>query len=177
MLSGLLDLEPATANPPQLVYKLVFERSSIRDQVSSPSLQYCVSGSLCHLVPNSPTSITMDQNLAAQISSLEHGPTDGEVSTAGLARSTALLQTARSVIATADRSPSVRSQLGSPRWLTLVGILQKLAYDDPDTGGETDIALWCERQWATQLQNEPDNKSALQGTAFLHLLCARLNTT
>jgi len=51
--------------------------------------------------------------------------------------------------------------------------MQGLAYEDPDTGGEVDIALWCERQWATQLQNDADNATALQGKPVAVIgLCA-----
>jgi len=145
------------------MYILVFGRSSIRYKVLSPFPQHCANSPLCCFVFISPASTTMDQILADQISSLEHGSTDGEATNSDPARPLVSLQAARSVIATVDRSPAIRNQIGSDRWLRLVNILQKLAYEDPDTGGEVDIALWCERQWATQLQNEPDNETALQG--------------
>lgn len=115
----------------------------------------------------------MDPNLATRILSLEHGRTDGEVSNMDPAESLASLQTARLVIASVDRNPTIRTQLGSDRWLKLVNIMQGLAYEDPDTGGEVDIALWCERQWATQLQNDADNATALQGKPVAVIgLCA-----
>ncbi|MCJ1243023.1 hypothetical protein MMC30_000219 [Trapelia coarctata] len=112
----------------------------------------------------------MDIDLARQISSLEHGPTDGDVSNMDAASSLASLQNARSVIAAVERNPGIRAQFGSARWLRLVDILQQLAYEDPDAGGEVDIALWCERQWATQLQNDADNETALQGLGHAWLM-------
>ncbi|KAL9112666.1 MAG: hypothetical protein Q9187_007733, partial [Circinaria calcarea] len=54
--------------------------------------------------------------------------------------------------------------------ILVTSTLQQLAYQDVDSGGETDIALWCERQWATILQSHPDNVVALQGLGHAWLL-------
>ena len=70
---------------------------------------------------------------------------------------------ARALISGLDGASSIVNILGIPRWTSLVGVLQKIAYLDPDSGGERDIALWCERQWATVLQEHPQNIAALQG--------------
>ncbi|MCJ1296766.1 hypothetical protein MMC34_008333 [Xylographa carneopallida] len=80
------------------------------------------------------------------------------------------LQFARSTIITIERTPQLRNQLGSEPWTILIRVLQKLAYQDPDTGGETDIALWCERQWATEVQRRPNSITALQGLGHAWLL-------
>ncbi|MCJ1378228.1 hypothetical protein MMC17_001325 [Xylographa soralifera] len=76
------------------------------------------------------------------------------------------LQFARSTIITVERTPQLRNQLGSDSWTRLIQALQKLAYQDPDTGGEADIALWCERQWATEVQRQPNSIIALQGKFY-----------
>ena len=47
--------------------------------------------------------------------------------------------------------------------IRLLNILQRLAYHDPDAGGEVDIARWCEREYATLLQDHPDNVDILTG--------------
>ena len=47
--------------------------------------------------------------------------------------------------------------------IRLLNILQRLAYHDPDAGGEVDIAGWCEREYATLLQDHPDNVEILTG--------------
>ncbi|MCJ1479823.1 hypothetical protein MMC13_008509 [Lambiella insularis] len=73
---------------------------------------------------------------------------------------------ARSTITTVDRNPILKTQLGPVPWLRLVQALQGLAYQDPDAGGEADIALWCERQWATEVQRQPNNVAALQGESL-----------
>ncbi|MCJ1283726.1 hypothetical protein MMC26_003057 [Xylographa opegraphella] len=80
------------------------------------------------------------------------------------------LQFARSTIIAVERTPQLRNQLGSVPWIKLIQVLQELAYQDPDSGGETDIALWCERQWATEVQRYPNSVSALQGLGHAWLL-------
>ena len=72
-------------------------------------------------------------------------------------------QQARSVISDLDGSSATPGLLGLPRWISLLNVLQKIAYLDADGGGERDIASWCERQWATILQDHPQNVPALQG--------------
>ena len=72
-------------------------------------------------------------------------------------------QQARAIISELDESPNFPSSLGTPRWISLTGMLQMVAYLDPDNGGERDIAAWCERQWATILQDHPQSVPALQG--------------
>ncbi|MCJ1402472.1 hypothetical protein MMC11_005692 [Xylographa trunciseda] len=80
------------------------------------------------------------------------------------------LQFARSTISTLASRPQLPNQLGSGAWIRLIQALQKLAYQDPDAGGEIDIALWCERQWATEVQRQPNSISALQGLGHAWLL-------
>ena len=79
----------------------------------------------------------------------------------------AALQQARTLISELQESPNFSSIIGVPRWTRLIRVLQKIAYLDPDGGGEPDIASWCERQWATILQNHPQNVTALQGQHLL----------
>ena len=70
---------------------------------------------------------------------------------------------AKAVTADLDATPNVRNSLGIPRWVHLIELLQKLAYVDPDSGAQPEMATWCERQWADVLQNHPHNVPALQG--------------
>ena len=110
----------------------------------------------------------MDQYLATQISFLESIPTGiGDNHDTISETVSATLQSGRFVIASVDQGSAIRTQLGPDRWLNLIYSLQKIAYHDPDTGGEIDIASWCERQWATELQLNPDNVVALQGKGIL----------
>jgi len=106
----------------------------------------------------------MNPALADQITSFEREESvNGDASAND---SAGFLLMARSLIASLDQYPSTPTQLGPARWLNLVDKLQMIAYYDPDRGGETDIALWCERQWATALQSESDNITALQGRSL-----------
>ena len=73
------------------------------------------------------------------------------------------LQVARSLISKLNTSPAALQSLGVARCITLIFKLQNLAYADHDSGGQHDIALWCERHWATIIHCDPQNLSALQG--------------
>lgn len=70
---------------------------------------------------------------------------------------------ARGIIALVDGISLTTQPLDVQERILVTSTLQQLAYQDADNGGETDIALWCERQWATILQSHPDNVVALQG--------------
>ena len=72
-------------------------------------------------------------------------------------------QQARRLISELDENTTAQSLLGLARWISLVSLLQRIAYLDPDMGGEEQIASWCERQWATVLQDHPEHVAALQG--------------
>ena len=73
------------------------------------------------------------------------------------------LQIARSIMIAVDRKSSLRNQPDAGLSVEVIEVLQTAAYQDPDGGGEVDIALWCERQWATEMQRSPDSYTALQG--------------
>ena len=47
--------------------------------------------------------------------------------------------------------------------IRLLNILQRLAYHEPDAGAEFDIAIWCEREYVTLLQDHSDNVDILTG--------------
>ena len=70
---------------------------------------------------------------------------------------------AKAIIKELETVPTARRSLGVPRWVNLIGLLQRLAFVDPDTGSEPDITNWCERQWAEVLRDHPHNVPALQG--------------
>lgn len=79
------------------------------------------------------------------------------------------LPAARGIITFLEENPRTTQSLDVQEQISVTSILQKLAYQDVDTGGERDIALWCERQWATLLHSHPDNVEALQGILNEHL--------
>lgn len=109
----------------------------------------------------------MAQSLRNQISSLEADLTAyPKMPETNPQKWLSNLQFARSAITSVDHSPLLVNQLGTGPWLRLIYALQKLAYQNPDTGGEVDIALWCERQWATEVQRQPSNTAALQGQSL-----------
>ncbi|MCJ1411610.1 hypothetical protein MMC19_005701 [Ptychographa xylographoides] len=80
------------------------------------------------------------------------------------------LQIARSIMIAVDRKSSLRNQPDAGLSVEVIEVLQTAAYQDPDGGGEVDIALWCERQWATEMQRSPDSYTALQGLGNAWLL-------
>ena len=82
------------------------------------------------------------------------------------------LPAARGIIALLDEDSPTTQQLDVQERISVTSTLQKLAYQDADTGGERDIALWCERQWATILQSHPDSVEALQG--MLMSICRKI---
>ncbi|MCJ1420057.1 hypothetical protein MMC32_006414 [Xylographa parallela] len=113
----------------------------------------------------------MAQELRSQIAALEEDLRDNpNMPGSNPQKWLSCLQFARSTILTVERTPQLRNQLGSDSWTRLIQALQKLAYQDPDTGGETDVALWCERQWATEVQRQPNSIVALQGLGHAWLL-------
>ncbi|MCJ1389272.1 hypothetical protein MMC18_002128 [Xylographa bjoerkii] len=113
----------------------------------------------------------MAQGLRTQIAALEMDLRENpNMSVSSPQKWLSCLQFARSTITTVDGMPQLRNQLGSGPWTRLIRALQTLAYQDPDTGGEVDIALWCERQWATEVQRQPNNIAALQGLGHAWLL-------
>ncbi|MCJ1232999.1 hypothetical protein MMC14_000953 [Varicellaria rhodocarpa] len=73
------------------------------------------------------------------------------------------LPRARAIIALLENTPIILELLDMERRTSTLATLQQLSYQDPDNGGERDIARWCERQWATILQAHPNNARALQG--------------
>ncbi|MCJ1316629.1 hypothetical protein MMC15_001950 [Xylographa vitiligo] len=86
----------------------------------------------------------MAQELRTQIAALEVDVRDNpNMPGSNPQKWLSCLQIARLVIITVERTPQLRDQFGSESWTRLIQVLQKLAYQDPDTGGETDIALWC----------------------------------
>ena len=77
------------------------------------------------------------------------------------------LAQARAITSDLEKISDYIGILGTARSIALIGVLQNLAYLDPDSGGETDITSWCERQWATMLQTYPQNVQALQGKGMV----------
>ena len=75
------------------------------------------------------------------------------------------LPRARAIIDLLDNTPIILDLLGIDRRTSTLATVQQLSYQDADNGGERDIALWCERQWATTLQVAPNHAQALQGTS------------
>ena len=109
--------------------------------------------------------ISMSDRLLEQVAALESvlsdGPDRRHMDAHTLPEA---LQQAQAVISELEGSPNFPYLLGLPRWIQITSILQQIAYLDADNGGEREIAAWCERQWATILQEYPLNVAALQGT-------------
>ena len=80
----------------------------------------------------------------------------------------ASLRSARLIISEVDSAISPLPQDLQEK-IRLLNILQRLAYHDPDVGGEVDIARWCEREYATLLQDHPDNVDILTGMSSHNL--------
>ena len=81
-----------------------------------------------------------------------------------------ILGSARSIILDLDGLSEPADSLGNTEWINLISTLQDIAYLDPDNGGAVDVALWCERQWATVLQSDPENVVVLQKLGHAWLL-------
>ena len=107
----------------------------------------------------------MSARLLEQVAALEdilsNGPDYGHMDAHHLPEA---LQQAQAIISELEGSPNFPFLLGLPRWIQITSVLQRIAYLDADNGGERDVAAWCERQWATILQEYPLNVPALQGT-------------
>ena len=73
------------------------------------------------------------------------------------------LETVRTTITTLENSAFLSSPSLLDEQVKLVSTFQKLAYQEPDNGGEVDIASWCVRQWATMLQRHPNSLDSLKG--------------
>ncbi|MCJ1257261.1 hypothetical protein MMC24_005086 [Lignoscripta atroalba] len=72
------------------------------------------------------------------------------------------LETVRTTITTLENSAFLSSPSLLDEQVKLVSTFQKLAYQEPDNGGEVDIASWCVRQWATMLQRHPNSLDSLK---------------
>ena len=73
------------------------------------------------------------------------------------------LNDARSILDDVEASGFVNETAQTADQVWLIGILQQLAFSEPDTGSPRDIAEWCLRQWLTILQTRPQNVPALKG--------------
>lgn len=71
---------------------------------------------------------------------------------------------ARSIIANLNFTSFMRhpARVGEQAWV--VDGLQQLAYQDPDSGGVSDVAAWCSQQWLLIFQHDAQNVTALKGT-------------
>ena len=108
--------------------------------------------------------IIMDQELAQQMTLCESAINQIEaLLSSNPSNWRSCLEVARSIIAALDGSELLSRTSLLDEQLKLARTLQKLAYQDPDSGGEADIASWCVRQWATMLQRHPDTIEILKG--------------
>ena len=73
------------------------------------------------------------------------------------------LDDARSILDDIEASGFINETAQTADQVWLIGILQQLAFSEPDTGSPRDIAEWCLRQWLTVLQTRSQNVSALKG--------------
>lgn len=70
----------------------------------------------------------------------------------------------RSIIANLNVTSFMSNVSRAPEQVWVVDGLQRLAYQDPDSGGVHDIARWCSEQWLVLHQRDPQNVTALKGT-------------
>ena len=112
----------------------------------------------------------MDPRLREAVSRLEVRLSQNAIPQKGSQGWNEAIEMGKTVTNDLDAMSNARGSLGVPRWVNFVGLLQKLAYIDPDSGAEPDIASWCERQWADVLQAHPQNVPALQGKSY-SLIC------
>jgi len=77
------------------------------------------------------------------------------------------VDSARSVMASIDVTPFMADPNESEEQIWVIEGLQKLAFRDSDSGGLSDIADWCLRQWLRVLQNHPQNIETLKGEPIL----------
>lgn len=121
------------------------------------------------------TAYAMESGVTAHVAALENMfPSGSSVHAADSSQWRLALAHARAITAELEGISEYVAVLGPTRSVTLISLLQNMAYLDPDSGGETDISSWCERQWATILQSFPQNVLALQGkrrTGFAWRLC------
>ncbi|EXJ81611.1 hypothetical protein A1O1_07676 [Capronia coronata CBS 617.96] len=70
---------------------------------------------------------------------------------------------ARLAIARLERTGFMQSRNPSQDRRAIVTSLQRLAYQDADSGGITDVAEWCTSQWLAMLQRDAEDLAALRG--------------
>ena len=75
-----------------------------------------------------------------------------------------VLPNARDVIRLLDGPPSLAEVFDIDYQIHTAYVLQRLAYKEPDHQPEVDIASWCERRWATIMQNFSHDFRPSQGT-------------
>lgn len=96
------------------------------------------------------------------------------VCTAGVGRIYAMLQDsssewrnylnlARSVTRALDQTGFMLDPTRRDEQAWVVESIQELAYVDADSGGDYELAEWCQAQWLTLLQQDPNQLRALRG--------------
>lgn len=70
---------------------------------------------------------------------------------------------ARSIIRLLDQTSLLQRAARLDDQVLIVSRLQDLAYHEPDSGGISDIAHWCVRQWLRLLQEHAEVVEVLQG--------------
>lgn len=80
----------------------------------------------------------------------------------------AYVDSARSVMAEVDTIPFMAEPDKSEEQIWVIEGLQKLAFLEPESGGFSDIAEWCLRQWLNVLQNNPHSVGVLKGELFAY---------
>ncbi|KAI9878128.1 MAG: hypothetical protein M1830_001811 [Pleopsidium flavum] len=70
---------------------------------------------------------------------------------------------ARSVMASIDVTPFMADPNKIEEQIWIIEGLQKLAFRAQGSGGLSDVADWCLRQWLSLLHNHPENIDALKG--------------
>ena len=77
------------------------------------------------------------------------------------------LNYARSIIASLDQVNSIPPSIARSEQAWAVTTLQKLAFQDADTGGVPWLSDWCQRQWLRMIEWDQSDVDSLRGSSPL----------
>lgn len=83
------------------------------------------------------------------------------------------LNYARSIIASLDQVNSIPPSIARSEQAWAVTTLQKLAFQDADTGGVPWLSDWCQRQWLRMIEWDQSDVDSLRGLGHYWLLKAQ----
>ena len=81
------------------------------------------------------------------------------------------LNYARSIIASLDQVNSLPSSTARSEQVWAVTTLQKLAFQDADSGGIPWLSDWCQRQWLGMIERDRSDVDSLRGSPIPSVSC------